>query len=83
MSLYPEEGATHFRLDMDEVQEGRGAFLVAFDKDRPVGCGAIRRLDDRRAEIKRMFVVPADRGRGAGRLILKALKPRCRAIARK
>ena len=25
---YPEEGATHFRLDAEEVGTGRGAFLV-------------------------------------------------------
>jgi hypothetical protein len=28
-ATYPEEGATHFRLDPEETAEGRGAFLVA------------------------------------------------------
>jgi hypothetical protein len=31
-SLYPEEGANHFRLDAEEVEEGSGAFLVVFDR---------------------------------------------------
>jgi len=55
---YPEEGATHFRLEPDEVAEGHGAFVVAYAGDKPVGCGAIRKLDSETAEIKRMYVVP-------------------------
>jgi hypothetical protein len=27
---HPEDGATFFRLDADEVAEGRGAFLIAY-----------------------------------------------------
>ena len=38
---YPEEGSTHFRLDVDEVSEGRGTFYVAYRNDEPVGCGAL------------------------------------------
>ncbi|RPH55998.1 N-acetyltransferase, partial [bacterium] len=72
--MYPEEGATHFRLDPDEVAEGRGAFLVAYAEGSPVACGAIRRLDADTAEIKRMYVAPDTRGRGIGRAILAALE---------
>src|SRR5687767_4598267 len=53
---YPEEGATHFRLDLAEVAPGQGAFLVARRETAPVGCGAFRRLDADAAEIKRMYV---------------------------
>ncbi len=70
---YPEPGATHFRLDPVEVTPGRGAFLVAYDGAAPVGCGAIRRISEDTAEIKRMYVAPASRGRGVGRYILDAL----------
>jgi hypothetical protein len=55
-ALYPEPGATRFRLDPDEVAPGRGAFLVAYADGAPVGCGAVRLLDDRHAELKRMYV---------------------------
>ena len=51
---YPEEGANHFRLDREEVAEGRGAFLVAYANDKPLACGAIRRLDAETAELKRI-----------------------------
>src|ERR1051325_8570556 len=42
---YPEEGANFFRLDAKEVAQGHGAFLVAFLDGRPVGCGAVRRIE--------------------------------------
>lgn len=78
--IYPEEGATHFRLDPDEVAEGRGAFLVAYAEGSPVACGAIRRLDADTAEIKRMYVAPGTRGRGIGRAILAALEAEGRRL---
>src|SRR5260370_41590066 len=53
-SLYPEEGATHFRLDPAEVAEGAAAFMVAYRDGVPVGCGAVRLIDANTAEVKRM-----------------------------
>src|SRR5256714_5777137 len=63
-ATYPEQGACHFRLDVDEVAPGRGAFLMATRAQRPVGCGAVRRIDDLSGEVKRMYVVPDQRGKG-------------------
>jgi putative acetyltransferase len=77
---YPEEGATFFRLDPEEVAEGRGAFLVAWTDERPTACGAIRRLDPRTGEIKRMYVDPAARGQGLGRAVLQALEAEARRL---
>src|SRR3954462_1384246 len=72
-SIYPEDGANFFRLDPEEVAEGRGAFLVAYLADKPVGCGAVRLIEPGLAEIKRMYVDPAVRGRHIGRQIVHAL----------
>jgi putative acetyltransferase len=80
---YPEEGANHFRLDASEVAEERGAFLVAYMGDEPIGCGAIRRLDDGSAEIKRMYVAPHLRGRGVGRSLVAALEAEARRLGAK
>jgi putative acetyltransferase len=80
MGRYPEEGATHFRLDAEEVAEGRGAFLVAYVDGKPTGCGAIRRLDADAAEIKRMYVAADARGRGIGQAILTALEAESRRL---
>ena len=85
LGRYPEEGATHFRLDADEVAPGRGAFVVAWRGGAAIGCGAVRCLDGRdgglvAAEIKRMYVVPAARGARVGAAILAALEGEARAL---
>jgi putative acetyltransferase len=78
--VYPEPGANHFRLDADEVADGQGAFLIARRGGGAVGCGAVRRLDARAGEIKRMYVCPEERGRGVGRALLAALEAEARAL---
>jgi GNAT superfamily N-acetyltransferase len=77
---YPEEGANHFRLDPEEVADGRGAFLVAYIGGRPVGCGAVRRIEPAVAEIKRMYVAPEARGRSVGRQVLLELETEARRL---
>jgi GNAT superfamily N-acetyltransferase len=80
MAKFPEPGATHFSLSHEQVADGDGAFLIVYVDDQAVGCGAIRRLDGERAEIKRMFVSPAVRGQGIGRAIIVALEDEARRI---
>jgi GNAT superfamily N-acetyltransferase len=54
--------------------------LVARDAaGRAVGCGALWALGDGVAEIKRMYVVPAHRGQGLSRAVLRALEECARA----
>ena len=88
-ALYPEPGATHFRLDPDEVAPGTGVFLVARWSGLPVGCGALRRLREaglirelgpRVGELKRMYVAPELRGKGIGRALLTRLEAEARAL---
>jgi putative acetyltransferase len=57
----------------------RGLLLIARDGDEAMGVGGYRPLDDATAEVKRMYVVPAARGRGVGRLLLGALMAGARA----
>ena len=80
---YPEEGANFFRLEPEEVAEGRGAFLVAYLADKPIGCGAIRLNKPGVAEIKRMYVDPTLRGRRVGRQIVIALEAQARQLGAK
>ena len=65
-SLYPPE-ETFFALPTADV------FLVARIGDRPVGCGALRKLDATTAEVKRMYVRPEAEGNGIGGRIVEAL----------
>ena len=58
----------------EELVAPRGAFLVAYLGERPVGCGALRKLDLGIAEIKRMWIDPEVRGRGVGRRLLESLE---------
>jgi GNAT superfamily N-acetyltransferase len=57
-----------------ELAPPHGMLLLARLDGRAVGCGAVRRLDEDRAEIKRMWVDPAARGLGIGRSLLAALE---------
>ena len=40
--------------------------IVAYENELPTGCGAIREFDTDSMEVKRMFTLPAARGRGSG-----------------
>ena len=80
IALYPQPGATHFRLDPAEVAEGRGAFVIAWHEGFPIGCGAVRCLDPATAELKRMYVAPEGRGRGIGHQLLATLEQEARQL---
>lgn len=50
-----------------------GAFLVAIDGDAIIGTGAIRRLSDETAELRRMWLLEAYHGRGIGYRLVQEL----------
>jgi len=58
----------------EEFDAPRGRFLLARTGETPAGCAGVRLLDPQTAEIKRMWVNPALRGRGVGRTLLGALE---------
>ncbi len=62
-----------------EMAPPSGAFLVGWDAQTAVCCGGLKRLTDEVCEIKRMYVVPAARGRGVARLLLGALEDAARS----
>lgn len=57
-------------------------FLLAYEKGsgQPVGCGGLRLLDERTAEIKRLYVLPYTRGSGVASSILAALEGHAHAL---
>ena len=48
--------------------------VVFYDNDEPIGCGAFKQYDDTTVEIKRMFVKPSHRAKGAATLVLQELE---------
>jgi putative acetyltransferase len=80
-ATFPEPGATHFSLTGAQVGAGDGAFVVAYLDEVAVGCGAVRRLDEATAELKRMYVDPSARGRGIGRALVEALEREARLLS--
>ena len=52
--------------------------LARDDAGAVLGCGALRQLTPDAAELKRMYVVPAARGRGVSKVLLAALEDAAR-----
>ena len=48
--------------------------VVGYDNDEPISCGAFKQYDDTTVEIKRMFVKPSHRAKGAATLVLQELE---------
>lgn len=57
-------------------------YLVAVVDGRVVACGAWQALDATSAELKRMYVLPAYRGRGIARRMVAALEEAAHATGR-
>jgi len=47
---------------------------VAYENEKPVGCGAIKEYEPNTMEIKRMYVTPECRGKGIATIILSELE---------
>jgi len=59
----------------------RGALLLAFQEGEVAGCGAFRPWSADCCELKRLFVRPASRGKGIGRILATVLLARAREAA--
>jgi GNAT superfamily N-acetyltransferase len=64
----------------EELSGPDGAFLVGWDGEEAVCCGGLKRLPDGACEIKKMYVLPAARGRGIARALLHALEDEARRL---
>lgn len=67
----PSKGAT---AEPHEVRPPRGAFVVAYRRGEPVGCGAVKHQPHDVTDIKRMWVAESARGLGLGRRLLEHLE---------
>ncbi|MFX3649795.1 MAG: GNAT family N-acetyltransferase [Paenibacillus sp.] len=66
--LYGGDGTAGFQLS--DVEVPRAAFIVARIDGYPVGCGALRPLDETSVEVKRMYTRSGYRRKGIAQAIL-------------
>lgn len=74
------DGDSMPRAGPAELGPPGGAFIVGHLGPELACCGGIKRWDDRTCEMKKMYVVPALRGRGVGRALLHELEARARTL---
>ena len=77
-ALYPPDN--NYLLDVEALCAPEVSFFVARVGGMALGCGALRLLDARSGELKRMFVAPEARGLGIGSAILQAIEQRARQL---
>jgi len=71
---FPEGYRPEALLSATEAREPLGVFVVARESGRVVGCGVLRTLSDRPAEIRHLWVHAAARGIGLGRQLVTELE---------
>jgi putative acetyltransferase len=79
-ALYPPEQRFGPNFNGEQIESGRGTFLIARHGGRAVACGAIRLLDATTAEVKRMYSELPLRGTGLGRAVLESLEATARQL---
>jgi len=74
IAFYEERGELK---DMDNIEqsyfENGGTFLVTTEDDTIIGTGAIRKLDNRVCELKRLWLLSEYHGQGLGYRMIKRL----------
>ena len=68
---YPQESRHAFSVDK-LLREGVTFFVTRYE-GKPAGCGGLKLFGTQYGEVKRMYVRPAFRGLGLGKLILDHL----------
>jgi putative acetyltransferase len=63
-----------------EYARPSGRLVLAFNEQQVIGCAALRSIDERACEMKRLYVRPAFRGKGVGRMLIDALTHSAREV---
>jgi len=69
--LYP--AVSRHGYSVEKLMREDVAFFVIHCDEAPAGCGGIQLFGSEFAEVKRMYVRPAFRGRGLGKVMLEHL----------
>lgn len=72
--LAERDGKDHsFYSQFNKIDMLRHA-IVVYEDEKPIACGAIKEFAPQIMEVKRMYTVPAHRGKGIAGKVLKELE---------
>ena len=74
VDLANRDGKEHSFYGQFNKIEGLQYVVVAYEQEKPVGCGALKEYSQGTVEVKRMYVPPEKRGQGIASIILKELE---------
>ncbi len=69
-----KDGDEHSFYDQFNKIDNIKYVIVLYENDEIVGCGAIKEFDPQTTEIKRMYVLEGNRGKGFATIILTELE---------
>ena len=67
-------------VDFEPFHRHGGVFVVAYDAEIPIACGALRPITEAEIELKRIYVADSHRGRGVSRQVLAFLEGKARQL---
>ena len=67
-------GDVHLRYAEANRPENMACRVIAYDGNRPIGCGCWKAVDEETAEVKRIYVEPEYRRRGVASTIIELLE---------
>ncbi len=85
MAALPHDlGYQHFDAELQSLPgkyaPPKGRLLIAFNKNEPAGCVAIRLFEEGICEMKRLWVRPDFRRRGLGKLLVETVVDHAKSI---
>lgn len=79
--LAKRDGEEHpFYAQYNKIDEIKHV-VVAYEDDKPVGCGAIKEYAPGTVEVKRMYTSPESRGKGVATRVLTELEAWARELS--
>lgn len=72
--LAGRDGRDHSFYDQFNKIDAIRHVIVAYENEVPVGCGALKPLDETCMEVKRMYTLPGHRGKGVATRVLLSLE---------
>ena len=76
-------GDIQFKYAEVNKPHNMNAVCVVYEGDEPIACGAWKKIDDETAEIKRIYVLPQHRRKGAASMIVTAMEADAAKTGRK